>query len=699
MAEDKTLTVESSMVDFKSAHQAKQKLIEREHDDFLFALGEQWTKDDIAALRKNNITPATDNRIAPNLFLLTGLERQNRTEFRAFPEGEEDGVKANIASALLKNVAKKSGLKHKASEQFKDGITAGESHLELFLNYDESIINGSPRWKKCDGNTLFPDPRWREYDFSDARFIYKLTVGVERGDLINMYPEKEDMIMNASSGKLDLSKDLAGTKFHLQLRDYPKESAQANATDGKNAQDDGTFDLIERYYKKWVKHFFIGDRKTGKMTEVKSKKAAEDFIREYQEGIDSDRTTFEEALTTFNESETGVDESGEELQAPPSPPVQDPERYFVVPRQVPEIWIFAHVPGMAEPLADEVAWFYPKWKQYPFVPYFARFSTAPLIGDERHLLVQGLVYGVKDAQMKHNKAEMLLLRHLNTSANSGWLAEEDVWVDPDKVAAFGTSAGINLEYKKGRPKPEKILPAPLSQAHAVVSSESAESIKAQLGINADLLASQQGGGDSGRAIALRQRQGLLMVQELFDNASRSKEIGASLLVSQLGEIFDTETAMKVLGEAFLVENFPAPELIDEEESQPGQPPVMKPIDDPETGRPMTFDRELAEATIAEVLNGDLEKYDISVGEAVASDSQRLANAAEVKEIAQTFPGLVSPKIIIKHSQLPESVKTEMLADIQAQQAAAAAAEAKGGEKPPVGPDAEAQVPPQGEGAA
>jgi hypothetical protein len=327
---------------------------------------------------------------------------------------------------------------------------------------------------------------------------------------------------------------------------------------------------------------------------------------------------------------------------------------------VPEIWCFAVVAGIDEPLADERAWFYPKWKSYPFVPYFARFSTAPVTGDDRHLLIQGLVHGVKGAQEKHNKAEMLMLRHLNTATNSGWLSEEGAWVDPEMVKSFGSSAAVNLEYKTGKPQPQRIFPSPLSQGHAQISADSADSIKAQLGINADLLATQEAGASSqsGRAIALRQKQGLLMVQELFDNLSRSRQIAGRLILSQLGEIYDTSIAQKILGEAFMQKNFPAPTIIDPASGQP------QPMMDPATGQPMQYDKDIAEITIAEVLSGSLGDYNVTVGEAVASETQRMANSMEVQEIARTYPGLVPPQMMVKHSQLPEAAKAEILKSME-----------------------------------
>ena len=103
MAKKEKLTIARANSDFKMAYEAKRSLIEREKEDFLFSLGEQWSVEEKAKLEQSGIDPVVDNRIQPNLFLLTGLERQNRSEFKAFPEGEEDGLKAEIATQLFKD--------------------------------------------------------------------------------------------------------------------------------------------------------------------------------------------------------------------------------------------------------------------------------------------------------------------------------------------------------------------------------------------------------------------------------------------------------------------------------------------------------------------------------------------------------------------------------------------------------------------
>lgn len=658
----KKLTIESSNADFKKAWEAKSKLIEREKDDFLFALGKQWSDEDIQNYEQRRIKPVTDNRIQPNVFLLTGLERQNRSEFKAYPEGQEDSLKAEIASSLFKNAVKVSDFLYKTSEQFKDGVTCGESHLELYLDNTYDLINGRPVWRKADGDCIFPEPGFREYDYSDARYVYKLTKDLSVDDLISLYPDKKALIERSDPTKINYGDDQASP--HRQKKDYPK----SNNDPGEDNQDN--CDLLERFYKKFVDKHYIADKANGTITEAADEESASSFIQDYQSGIQQAQQTYQNDVTLYQQQLqlSQIDPNVPVPIAPIEPPPHDPERFVHYTRYIPEIWLYAHVPGIDQPLADERAWFYPEWKKYPFIPYYARFSTAPIKGDDAHLLVQGIVYGVKNGQEIHNKSRTLELLHLNTSTNSGWVSEEDSWVDPKMVKDFGATPGVNLEYKKGSQKPDRIFPQPLSTAHTAISNAAAESIKAQLGINADLLAAEQGGAQSGRAIALRQRQGLLMVQELFDNLSRSRTIAGKMLLSQMGKMYDTETAKKILGESFLMENFGVPQLTPQVDPATGQI-VQVPMVGPDGNPVMQVDLEAADKSISEVLSGELGTYDVAVGEAVSSETMRMANSADMKDFATTYPGLVPPDLLIEESMLPQSTKTKVITAIKRAQAA------------------------------
>lgn len=670
MATDKKLTPEKNLSDFKGAYQSKKKLIERQQEDFLFRLGKQWDDDKYEELRGRGVEPVTDNRIQPNVALLTGLERQNRSDFKAFPEGEEDTVKAEIATALFKNSVKVSDFQYKSSEMFEDGITCGESYLELYLDNTYSLLNGKPCWKKLDYDCVFPEKGYKEYDYSDARYIFKFTKGISKDDLISMFPEKRKDIDRVESGSFDIAEFLGDEEKHSQKRDYGKKG-------GDSDNSDSGFDLIERYYKKWVEKVYVGDRQTGEIKESDTPEKANDFVVEYQQSIAQEQAQYEQEQSAYmmGQSMYQMDPINTPIPMEPMAPApRDPERYTMIKRYVPEIWYYASVPGIKKELADEKAWFFPKWKSWPIIPYLSNFSTAPIEGEYRHLLIQGIVHGVKGSQRKHNSVETLQYLHLNGAANSGWLSEEDSWVDPKKVENFGSTPGVSLEYKAGKPQPQRIFPMALSAGHAQLSQSSAESIKAQLGINADLLAVQEGSSQSGRAIALRQRQGLIMVQKMFDNLSRTKQLCGKLLLTQLGEMYDTETAKKVLGDAFLIKNFPPMMLVNEMTGQPE--PMMD-----ELGQPMKYDKELADLAIAEVLSGDLWQYDVAVGEAVASETMKMANAAELSELAAKMPGLIPPDLLVEESQLNQSTKQRILKAVQQAQAAALPPPSMGGGQP------------------
>jgi len=338
------------------------------------------------------------------------------------------------------------------------------------------------------------------------------------------------------------------------------------------------------------------------------------------------------------------------------------DQFRMIERRVPEIWVLSFTGGLDEPLQNERAWFYPRWKGYPFMMYFANFMNAPIRSRNKHLNIQGIVHMAKDSQFEVNKRKVQELAILNSSANGGWLSPYGVWVDPKKVESFGSTPGVNLEYYPEKGKPERIFPMPLSQGHAQLVAEAKQDIKEETGVNADLLAMQEGGQASGRAIALRQRQGLVMVQKVFDNLSRTKKIAARFLLSQLKEIYDIPAAIKVLGQAFIRRNF------------------VTQVPDPNTGQMVErVDILAAQRTIDKVLN-DIEfgKYDVSVGEAVFSETMRIANFSELNELAKLpqFQGVITPDILVEESQLPQSTKTRILNQIdqarqqQAQQARA-----------------------------
>ena len=116
-----------------------------------------------------------------------------------------------------------------------------------------------------------------------------------------------------------------------------------------------------------------------------------------------------------------------------------------------------------------------------------------------------------------------------------------------------------------------------------------------------------------------------------------------------------------------MKNFGVPvmqEGIDPATGQTIQQPVIGSDGQPQ----MQIDEQGVEMALAEILEGDLGLYDVSVGEVVSSETMRMANMSDLKEFAISFPGLISPDVLIEESQLPQSTKNKVISNIKNAQA-------------------------------
>ena len=617
--------------DFKAARRAKKEWVYEAEEDYNYAVGNQWDRNDLETLRKAGVKGLTINKIQPNLFLIAGIQRQNRSDFRAFPEGEEDNLSAEISTLLMKNSLKLSMGEYKLSEIFEDGLICGEGWIEPYIDYTYDLLNGDLKLKKVNPLHIYPDPNFTEYDLSDAEYIIKFKPKLMERELLKLFPDQEKKIKAIKEGRLSLDTNAETNTFGEIIdnrEDYPHMDADnANGLTESDGKKD-IYDLTEYYYKKYIKRYLVADKKAGTVKQAASKEEAENYVKS----------------TIEQDKETPLKE-GEALMA-------NGERKataMVIERTIPDIWICSLVGNQI--IEDVQCSYYPRWKGFPFIPFFAHRITTPL--KESKYMVQGVVRSLKDPQRELNKRRTQELRLVNTSANSGWLTEKGAWVSKATVKKYGASAGVILEYKKGHEKPERITPAPLSQAHAQLAAENAADMKEISGVNTDLLAMNENGQASGRAIALRQKQGIVMIQRILDNFSHTKKILARFLLSQLGELYTVDTAIKVAGDKFVQSNFSYPVMTTGERGE--QIPVMD-----ESGEMvMELDEEAVAATFNKVLNDtSVGRYDVAVGESVNSETVKYANYTLLTDLLERgYP--IPPDVIVEESLLSTASKEKI----------------------------------------
>ena len=627
-----------ALQDFRFAYEHKRKWLDEAETDYEFAMGKQWEDEDVEKLAAKGVLALTINKIYPNIQLLVGIESQNRTDAKAFPIGKEDDVKGDIVTALLKDVNRNAGLDYKHSEQFEDGLICGEGWLEPYLDYSDHPLFAKMKFRTADYNQFYPDPNAKEYDFSDGQFMDKVSFGLTEDQILMLYPELKNKLGNIT-GKLSLDTAL-GNSIWATITSAVDRVMYKNSSNADSPEqiEEPTYDLLEHYYKKYVLKYWVASYQHG-LKEAASKEEAENYVK------------MENAM----------------LPAGVQPAV-------VIKRTVYEIWCCTYVGN--EKVSEDKAWYFPRWKGWPGVPYRAKWKKVPLRGDNFEILTQGITRGMKSIQMEFNKRRTQELRILNTSANSGWLTAKDSWVDPDKVEKFGSTPGVNLEYDPtAGPPPQRLEPVQLSQGHAQLAAEHSEDMKTESGINAEQLA-MESGERSGRAIALRQKQGLVMVQKYFDNLSQTKKIMAKFVLSQLAQVYDVERAVRVLGDAFIQEHFSVP-VMGPMIGPDGMPmvdamgqPMQGPQIDPMTGQPqMQVDQQAVVMTFNQVLNdADLGLYDVAIGESAQNDTVRYANYLTLTEMAQAgIP--IPPDVLVEESGVSASSKQKILAAIQNAQAA------------------------------
>jgi len=616
--------------DLEMSSKAYSSLFKEIKEDFKFVQGQQWDPIDVEELRKVGVKALTINKLKPIIKLITGIERQSRSDFIALPEGGEDELTGEIASKLMKNVTKVSKVELKQSEQFKHGCIGGVSYIEPFMDYTYDLINGVMRFKKISALDVLPDPSAQEYDLSDSKFQIKLTRSLTRDEVVELFPDQKKKIDGLGSAPLNydnITNIITTIENDLDYEPHIDEKAEI---------EKGLYDLIDYFYKKLTKKYFVAVQEQGMIKEMDTKEEAEEL---------SDQLQGQGANTV------------------------------IISKMIPEIR-HASVVGNAV-LEDDIAWFYPRWKKFPLLPYWAERITERL-GD-KSISVQGIVRGIKDLQEEYNKRRTQELRHLNSSANSGFDIEEGQ-LSPNELAKlkkYGSSAGVVIQRKKGSLPLTRISPMPLSQGHSQLAEENAQDLKEASGVNPDLLATDSK-SQSGRAILLKQRQGLVMIQEMLDNFGETKRLTGQFILSQLKEIFTVESAMKVLGDAWIQENFTVPVNIilerglqkveaGEQPSELEQAILLQypqqqsdqPIVDEQGNLETTIDFDTSIQVVNQVLNDtEIGRYDVAIGEGPYSETIRMANFLDMKELAsQGVP--IPPDVLVELSMIPESQKKGM----------------------------------------
>jgi hypothetical protein len=135
--------------------------------------GNQFTDEEKAALRKRKQPITPENLIKPKVDGLCGLERQSRTDPKAWPRTQAHDQDAEAATDALRYVSSDQDLDIKISRVFENMMVEGRGALEIGVHKVRGQID--PKVTRIAWERIYVDPHACEADYSDAAFVGYIT--------------------------------------------------------------------------------------------------------------------------------------------------------------------------------------------------------------------------------------------------------------------------------------------------------------------------------------------------------------------------------------------------------------------------------------------------------------------------------------------------------------------------------------------
>lgn len=175
--------------DFESSTNTARALSEkcRDYRDL-----KQWTPEEIAELARRKQQPIVVPKIPAKVDFLIGLERQNRSDPRAYPRTPEHEETADAVTDGLRYVADNTEFEEVASDVFEqasivEGYAGAVIEVEERRGQFEIVVNLLPF------DRVYFDPYSRKRDFSDAEYM-GIVIWMDTSEAKRRYKDKADQI-------------------------------------------------------------------------------------------------------------------------------------------------------------------------------------------------------------------------------------------------------------------------------------------------------------------------------------------------------------------------------------------------------------------------------------------------------------------------------------------------------------------------
>lgn len=454
-------------------------------EDMYLGGGRQLTPEQRAALIAARRPGYEFNQIMPSVNSAIGYQIHNRMDIAFKPRGgDSDLFKATILSKAVMQVADLCALHWHETQMFSDGLIQQRGYYDVRMSFDENI-KGEIVLGTLDPLDVIPDPDSKSYDpdkWGDVIITRWLTLD----EIEQIYGKEARKRAELSN---DAGHDFGDLEDGVERNKFATRKDWGGYTDACVNKEDG----LERYR--------IIDRQR--------------FVYELTPCLVWPGTGDVQVEATM-----AADSVADAL-------ANGAVRTKRMRRRVK--WV---VTTFTATLHDQ----YSPYESFTVVPYFAYFRRGKTVG---------MVDNAIGPQEVLNKAVSQVVHIVNSSANSGWVVEENSVTNMTmkELEMRGAQNGLVIEYKKGAKPPQKIQPnqVPTGVTHLIDRAD-----KALKDVTVpEAMRGVQGPETSGIAIQAKQFASQQQLSVPLDNLAYTRQLLAKRILKLMQRYYDTHRIFRI----------------------------------------------------------------------------------------------------------------------------------------------------------
>lgn len=456
-------------------------------ENFYLGAGRQWDDDLRKELEADGKPALEENIIFSTVNTVLGYQTQSRMDIAYKPRESGDQDISDILTKLGMYVADQNRYSWTESQVFADGVIQSRGYFDVRMDFDDNLF-GNVKITSLDPLDVMPDPNAKSYDPEDWMdvIIAKWIPVDELGEVYGKAKAKEAL------SYYNADRDWGDDGYEVQRNKFGNYFIYAayhtDETENKYIR------VLERQWKKLQIREFWYDMMTGDYFPIPD------------------------------------DMKPREKQR-----VAKQNKYEIIKKTVQRIRWTVSTRDMI--LHDE----WSPYDHYTVVPYFPYFRRGVTIG-----LVDNLI----KTQEMLNKVFSQILHVVNTTANSGWIVEQNSLtnMDTEDLEINGAKTGLVIEVKSGRTEPKKIEPNQIPTGLKDLVTTGVDLIRMISGVS-ETFQGGKGPEVSGTAIQSRVHQAAIQLATPIDNLYRTRNIVARIILNLIQQFYTEERMLLVTGDS------------------------------------------------------------------------------------------------------------------------------------------------------